>query len=61
MRGANNKMRSSDIEIVKALYTTDRTHLRLSPNWKLLRRVDKGEGADVSLLLDYTHIVGTGS
>ena len=49
MRGANNKMRSSDIEIVKALYTTDRTHLRLSPNWTLLRRVDKGEGADVSL------------
>ena len=49
MRGANNKMRSSDIEIVTALYTTDRTHLRLSPNWKLLRRVDKGDGADVSL------------
>ena len=49
MRGANNKMRSSDIDIVKALYTTHRTHLRLSPNWKLLRRVDKGEGADVSL------------
>ena len=49
MRGANNKIRSSDIEIVKALYTTDRTYLRLSPNWKLLRRVDKGEGADVSL------------
>ena len=49
MRGANNKMRSSDIEIVKELYTTDRTHLGLSPNWTLLRRVDKGEGADVSL------------
>ena len=49
MRGANNKMRSSDIELVKALYTIDGPHLRLSPNWKLLRRVDKGEGADVSL------------
>ena len=49
MRGANNKIVLSDIEIVKALYTTDRTHLRLSPNWKLLRRVDKGEGEHVSL------------
>ena len=49
MRGANNKMRSSDIEIVKALYTADRPHLRFSPKWTLLRKVDKGEGADVSL------------
>ena len=57
----NNKMRSSDIDIVKALYTKDTTHLRLSPKWKLLRKVDKGEGADVSLYLEYTHIVGTGS
>ena len=49
MKGANNNMRLSDIEILKALYTTDRAQLRLSPNWKLLRRVDKGEAADVSL------------
>ena len=49
MRGANNKISSSDIEIVKALYTKDTTHLRLSPKWTLLRKVDKGEGADVSL------------
>ena len=31
MRGANNKMRSSDIDIFIALYTADRAHLRLSP------------------------------
>ena len=31
MRGANNKMRPSDIEIVIDLYTADRTHLRLLP------------------------------
>ena len=48
-RGENNKMRSSDIDIVKALYTKDKMHLRLSPKWKLLHKVDKGEGADVSL------------
>ena len=49
MRGANNKMRPSDIEIVIELYRADRTHLRLSPKWTLSRRVHKGEGADVSL------------
>ena len=49
MRGANNKMRPSDIEIVIELYRADRTHLRLSPKWTLLRRNDKGEGADVPL------------
>ena len=49
MRGANNKMRPSDIEIVIELYTKDTTHLRLSPKWTLSRSVDKGEGADVSL------------
>ena len=31
MRGASNKMRSSDIDIFIALYTADRAHLRLSP------------------------------
>ena len=49
MRGANNKMRSSDIDIFIALYTADRTHLRLSLTWKVSHRVEKGEGADVSL------------
>ena len=48
MRGANNKMCSSDIDIFMALYTADRTQSRLSPNWKLSHRVEKGEGADVS-------------
>ena len=54
MRGANNKMGSSDIDIFMALYTADRTQLRLSPNWKLSHRVEKGEGADVSYNLN-TH------
>ena len=31
MRGANKRMRSSDIDIFIALYTADRPHLRLSP------------------------------
>ena len=31
MRGANNKMRSSDIDTFIALYTADRPHERLSP------------------------------
>ena len=31
MRGANNKMLPSDIQIVIELYRADRTHLRLSP------------------------------
>ena len=50
MRGANNKMGSSDIDIFIALHTADRTHLRLSPNWKLSHMVEKGEGADVSYI-----------
>ena len=49
MRGANNKMRPSDIEIVIELYRADRTYLRLSPKSTLSRRVHKGEMADVSL------------
>ena len=49
MRGVNNNICSSDIDIFIALYGSDRTHLRLSPKWTLSRRVDKGEGADVSL------------
>ena len=31
MRGANNRMRSSDIDIFIALYIADKAHLRLSP------------------------------
>ena len=45
MRGANNKMRSSDIEIVIELYRADRTHLRLSPigNYHIALKREKGQ------------------
>ena len=55
MRGVNNKMRPSDIEIVIELYRADRTHLRLSPIGHYHVGFTKEKGRCILITRIHTH------